>query len=100
VHTARGLPAISRGRGRAFIRAHAVEWILSMHQAAIFEFERAAREFARWRAVPEAERSPARPDGGGGRRLPFAQSNSKCPHIGAHAWSYPRRLLTRQAQRS
>jgi hypothetical protein len=59
VHTARGLPAISRGRGRAFIRAHAVEWILSMHQAAIFEFERAAREFARWRAVPEAERSPA-----------------------------------------
>jgi hypothetical protein len=30
-----------------------------MHQAAVFEFERAAREFARWRAVPEAERSPA-----------------------------------------
>jgi hypothetical protein len=30
-----------------------------MHQAAIFEFERAAREFARWRAAPEAERSLA-----------------------------------------
>jgi hypothetical protein len=30
-----------------------------MHQAAVFEFERAAREFARRRAVPEAERSPA-----------------------------------------
>jgi hypothetical protein len=33
-----------------------------MHQAAKFRFERAAREFARWRAVPELERSlaPAR----------------------------------------
>jgi len=30
-----------------------------MHQAAKFEFERAAREYAQWRAVPEAERSPA-----------------------------------------
>jgi hypothetical protein len=30
-----------------------------MHQAAKFQFERAAREFARWRAVPENERSPA-----------------------------------------
>jgi hypothetical protein len=30
-----------------------------MHQAAKFEFERAALEFAQWRAVPEAERSPA-----------------------------------------
>jgi hypothetical protein len=30
-----------------------------MHPAARLQFERAAREFARWRAVPEAERSPA-----------------------------------------
>jgi hypothetical protein len=32
---------------------------LSMHQAAVVQFERAVREFARWRAVPEQERSPA-----------------------------------------
>jgi hypothetical protein len=30
-----------------------------MRQAAKFQFERAAREFAQWRAVPESERSPA-----------------------------------------
>jgi hypothetical protein len=30
-----------------------------MHQAARFQFERAAREFAQWRSVPESERSPA-----------------------------------------
>jgi hypothetical protein len=30
-----------------------------MHQTARFEFERVAREFAQWRAVPEAERSAA-----------------------------------------
>ena len=30
-----------------------------MHQAAKFQFERTAREFAQWRAVPEDERSPA-----------------------------------------
>jgi hypothetical protein len=30
-----------------------------MHQAAIVQFERAVHEFAIWRAVPEAERSPA-----------------------------------------
>jgi hypothetical protein len=30
-----------------------------MHQAANVQFERAVREFARWRAVPEQERSPA-----------------------------------------
>jgi hypothetical protein len=30
-----------------------------MHQSARIEFERVAREFARWRAVPEEERSPA-----------------------------------------
>jgi hypothetical protein len=30
-----------------------------MHPAARLQFERAAREFARWRAVPELERSPA-----------------------------------------
>jgi hypothetical protein len=30
-----------------------------MHQAAIVQFERAVREFARWRAVPEQDRSPA-----------------------------------------
>jgi hypothetical protein len=30
-----------------------------MHPAARLQFERAAREFTRWRAVPEAERSPA-----------------------------------------
>jgi hypothetical protein len=30
-----------------------------MHQAARLQFERAAREFAQWRAVPESERSPA-----------------------------------------
>src|SRR5580692_5907159 len=30
-----------------------------MHQAANVQFERAVREFARWRAVPEEERSPA-----------------------------------------
>jgi hypothetical protein len=30
-----------------------------MHQAAKFQFERAAREFAQWRAVPEDGRSPA-----------------------------------------
>jgi hypothetical protein len=34
-----------------------------MHQAAKFQFERAAREFAQWRAVPEHERS-RRPGGG------------------------------------
>jgi hypothetical protein len=30
-----------------------------MHQALKFQFERVAREFAQWRAVPENERSPA-----------------------------------------
>jgi len=30
-----------------------------MQKSAVFEFERAVREFAEWRAVPEAERSPA-----------------------------------------
>jgi hypothetical protein len=30
-----------------------------MHPAASLQFERAAREFAQWRAVPEEERSPA-----------------------------------------
>src|ERR1700722_1782539 len=30
-----------------------------MHQAAKFQFERAAREFAQWRSVPEKDRSPA-----------------------------------------
>src|ERR1700723_79967 len=30
-----------------------------MHPAANLQFERAAREFARWRAVPETARSPA-----------------------------------------
>ena len=30
-----------------------------MHQAAAVSFERAVREFARWRAVPEKARSPA-----------------------------------------
>jgi len=30
-----------------------------MHPAANVQFERAVREFARWRAVPEAARSPA-----------------------------------------
>ncbi len=32
---------------------------ISMHQAAIMQFERTVREFARWRAVPEDARSPA-----------------------------------------
>jgi hypothetical protein len=30
-----------------------------MHQAANVPFERAVREFAQWRAVPEPDRSPA-----------------------------------------
>lgn len=30
-----------------------------MHSAARLQFERVAREFAQWRAVPENERSPA-----------------------------------------
>jgi hypothetical protein len=30
-----------------------------MHQATNAQFERAVREFARWRAVPEPDRSPA-----------------------------------------
>ncbi len=30
-----------------------------MHPAANVQFERIVREFARWRAVPEAQRSPA-----------------------------------------
>lgn len=30
-----------------------------MHQAAHLQFERMVEEFARWRDVPEAERSPA-----------------------------------------
>ena len=30
-----------------------------MHPAAKFQFERVAREFAQWRAVPEDQRSPA-----------------------------------------
>jgi hypothetical protein len=30
-----------------------------MHPAAKLQFERAARKFARWRAVPENDRSPA-----------------------------------------
>jgi hypothetical protein len=30
-----------------------------MHHAATLQFERAVNEFVRWRAVPEAERSPA-----------------------------------------
>lgn len=30
-----------------------------MHQAAKFQFERVASEYADWRAVPEADRSPA-----------------------------------------
>ena len=30
-----------------------------MHQAANLQFERAVREFASWREVPEQERSPA-----------------------------------------
>ena len=32
---------------------------LSVHPAAKFQFERVAREFAQWRPVPEAQRSPA-----------------------------------------
>jgi hypothetical protein len=32
-----------------------------MHQATNLQFERAVREFVRWRAVPENERSPAPP---------------------------------------
>jgi hypothetical protein len=30
-----------------------------MHPATKFRFERTAREFSQWRAVPEADRSPA-----------------------------------------
>jgi hypothetical protein len=30
-----------------------------MHPAAIFQLERVVREFAQWRAAPEAQRSPA-----------------------------------------
>jgi hypothetical protein len=30
-----------------------------MHAAAKFQFERTAREFSQWRAVPEEDRSPA-----------------------------------------
>ena len=30
-----------------------------MHPAAKFQFERTAREFSQWRAVPEEDRSPA-----------------------------------------
>jgi hypothetical protein len=30
-----------------------------MQRSALFEFERAVCEFAKWRAVPEADRSPA-----------------------------------------
>jgi hypothetical protein len=30
-----------------------------MYQAAKLQFERAVREFSRWRAVPEEDRSPA-----------------------------------------
>jgi hypothetical protein len=30
-----------------------------MHPTAKFQFERAAREFGQWRAVPESQRSPA-----------------------------------------
>jgi hypothetical protein len=30
-----------------------------MHPGSAFQFERTAREYARWRAVPEIERSPA-----------------------------------------
>jgi hypothetical protein len=30
-----------------------------MHPAAKFQFERTAREYSRWRAVPEDQRSPA-----------------------------------------
>jgi hypothetical protein len=30
-----------------------------MHPAAKFQFERVAREFAQWRAIPEKDRSPA-----------------------------------------
>jgi hypothetical protein len=30
-----------------------------MHPAAIFQFERVAREYSEWRSVPEDERSPA-----------------------------------------
>jgi hypothetical protein len=30
-----------------------------MHQAANMQFERLVREFAKWRAVPEPDRSPA-----------------------------------------
>ena len=30
-----------------------------MHPAAKFQFERTAREYSKWRAVPEPERSPA-----------------------------------------
>jgi hypothetical protein len=30
-----------------------------MHPAANLQFERSLREFARWRAIPEADRSPA-----------------------------------------
>ena len=33
--------------------------VISMQQAAKLQFERIVREFARWRAVPEDERSPA-----------------------------------------
>jgi hypothetical protein len=32
---------------------------ISMHDSANLQFERAVREFAQWRAVPEGERSPA-----------------------------------------
>jgi hypothetical protein len=32
---------------------------MTMHPAAKLQFERAVREFFRWRAVPESERSPA-----------------------------------------
>jgi hypothetical protein len=39
-----------------------------MHPAANIQFERAVREFAQWRAVPEDERSPGRQRGGGSPR--------------------------------
>jgi hypothetical protein len=37
-----------------------INWrIIPMHSAAKFQFERVVHEFAQWRAVPEAQRSPA-----------------------------------------
>jgi hypothetical protein len=101
VHTARGLPAIYRGRGRAFIVLPA------MRSSGPFPCNR--QPYSSLKGQPASLRDGApyprlsghrRPDGGGDQRLRFAQSRRRCRHIGALAWSCPRGLLTRQAQRS